>query len=135
MTLEQLQKLFPDATAETWHQHPNGGGWVQNTAKADTSCRVGVDCLVFGNARVYGNAWGLSPLQIMGTKHFVNVSAYGMLQVGCIKGSIDWWKEHYRAVGWKEGYSAAQVKEYRNYIELARVWMKINKCDVPTEGK
>ena len=28
MTLQDLQNEFPDATESTWHQHPNGGGWV-----------------------------------------------------------------------------------------------------------
>jgi hypothetical protein len=54
MTLEQLQEIFPDATAETWHQHPNGGGWVQNTATVDESAYVGKNALVYGNAKVSG---------------------------------------------------------------------------------
>lgn len=32
MTLEELKRIFPDATKSTWHRHRNGGGWVQNTA-------------------------------------------------------------------------------------------------------
>ena len=51
MTLEQLQEIFPEATLDTWHQHPNGGGWVQNTAHVDEFAYVGKDALVFGNAR------------------------------------------------------------------------------------
>ena len=63
MTLEQLQSIFPHATAYTWHQHPNGGGWVQNTAKvAETAwvyenARVYENAWVYENARVCGNAW------------------------------------------------------------------------------
>ena len=49
MTLTELQKIFPSATAETWHQHPNGGGWVENTA------RVSGDAWVFGDAQVFGD--------------------------------------------------------------------------------
>lgn len=30
------------------------------------------------------------------------------------------------------GYSDVQIKEYRNYIELARVWMKIHGKDKVT---
>ena len=62
MTLQDLQKLFPDATEFTWHQHPYGGGWVENTARVDASAYVGPDArvsgnaLVFGNSRVYGDA-------------------------------------------------------------------------------
>jgi len=56
MTIEQLQQLFSDATLDTWHQHPNGNGWVQNTATVDESAYVGENAVVFENARVYGNA-------------------------------------------------------------------------------
>ena len=139
MTLEKLQQLFPTATAETWHRHANGGGWVQNTARVGPSVVIGTDCIVSGDAavsgdaRVYGDAWVISPLQIAGTKHFVNVCAEGLVQIGCMAHDIDWWKQHCRAVGRKEGYSAKQIAEYRNYIELARVWTKIHGLDKPVE--
>ena len=53
MTLQDLQKLFPDATESTWHQHPNGGGWVENTASVEFSAYVGPWAVVYGNARVF----------------------------------------------------------------------------------
>ena len=133
MTLDKLRTLFPNATTETWHCHTNGGGWVQNTARVDATAYVGMDCIVIGNAQVTGNAWEFSPLQIMGTKHFVVVGAYGLLSIGYEKHDIEWWKQHYRAVGRREGYTKSQIQEYRNYIELARVWMKIHGVDKVTE--
>lgn len=56
MTLEELQAIFPDATEETWHRHPNGCGWVQNTATVADTAYVGPYALVYGNAQVYDNA-------------------------------------------------------------------------------
>jgi hypothetical protein len=56
MTLEQLQQIFPGATADTWHQHPNGGGWVQNTAKVYETAWVGKDAVVYGDAVVLWNS-------------------------------------------------------------------------------
>lgn len=56
MTLEKLQEIFPDATVDTWHQHTNGGGWVQNTAEVAETAYVGEDALVFGNAVVLWNS-------------------------------------------------------------------------------
>lgn len=56
MTLEKLQEIFPDATADTWHQHPNGGGWVQNTAKVAETAWVGKDAVVYGDAVVLWNS-------------------------------------------------------------------------------
>lgn len=37
------------------HQHPNGGGWVADTAFVVKSVYVGADAKVYGNAVVYGN--------------------------------------------------------------------------------
>ena len=34
------------------HQHPNGGGWVANTATVDASAFVGRDAQVYDYARV-----------------------------------------------------------------------------------
>ena len=45
-----------------WHRHPNGGGWVQDTASVDETAHIGPDAevsgaaQVCGNAQVYGNA-------------------------------------------------------------------------------
>lgn len=38
------------------HKHPNGGGWVADTATVDETACVGSEARVFGNARVYDNA-------------------------------------------------------------------------------
>ena len=38
------------------HRHPNGGGWVANTARVDGSAFVGGNAQVFGDAQVSGNA-------------------------------------------------------------------------------
>ena len=56
MTIDDLKKLFPSASEKTWHQHSNGGGWVQNTAHVDESAHVGDKALVYGDARVSGKA-------------------------------------------------------------------------------
>ena len=56
-TLKDLQQIFPDATAETWHQHVNGNGWVENTTKVDDTVYVGPNAQVSGNARLCGNVW------------------------------------------------------------------------------
>jgi UDP-3-O-[3-hydroxymyristoyl] glucosamine N-acyltransferase len=37
------------------HQHPNGGGWVADTATVDETVYVGPDAQVFGNARISDN--------------------------------------------------------------------------------
>lgn len=39
------------------HRHPNGGGWVANTATVDDSAYVGPHASVFGRAHVLENAY------------------------------------------------------------------------------
>ena len=45
------------------HKHPNGGGWVADTAYVGPDARVfgnavvGSNARIYGYARVYGNAW------------------------------------------------------------------------------
>ena len=75
-TYEQLQKLFPTATLSTWHQHPFGGGWVENTATVADTAYVGPDALVFENAQVFGNAWVFENAQVSD-----NALVYGNAQV------------------------------------------------------
>ena len=139
MTLNEPQKIFPGATEGTWHQHGNGGGWVQNTCTVETSVYVGPNAQVSGNARVYGNAqvsgdaWKFSPLYIQGTRHAVTVSAYGMIQVGCHSHPVGWWQEHYRATGKTEGYTKTEVDEYGLYIALAAAWIKLHGVDKVTK--
>ena len=38
------------------HRHPNGGGWVADTAKVYETSYVGPDAQVYGDAWVSGNA-------------------------------------------------------------------------------
>ena len=54
--LQFLKSKFPNATLETWHLHPNGGGWVQNTADVADTAFVGPEAIVSGKAYVYGKA-------------------------------------------------------------------------------
>ena len=47
------------------HQHPNGRGWVADTAHVDDSAYIGPDARVFGDARVYGGAWVYGGVQFL----------------------------------------------------------------------
>ena len=39
-----------------WHEHPNGGGKVENSAKVDTTAYIGPNAQALNNARVSGHA-------------------------------------------------------------------------------
>ena len=77
------------------HRHPNGGGWVANTAHVDKTAFVGPYAAVFGNATVTGNAritdtdWVLGDARVSGNARVsgdaeVNGNAHvqGSAQVG-----------------------------------------------------
>jgi hypothetical protein len=73
---------------------------------------------VYGDAQVYGDAWEKSPLQIQGTRHFVNICKIGYIQIGCLSLSFENWKKSFSEIGKKEGYTEKQIKEYEIYINL-----------------
>ena len=124
------------------HQHPNGGGWVANTATVAPSAFVGRyarvhgDARVSGNARVYGNAWVsgnaqmsgnarvfgnaqlsgdawvLNPLTIIGSAHTVSLVSYTQIAVGCEIHDFAYWLKNYKTVGKENDYNPEQIKEY-----------------------
>ena len=48
------------------HQHPNGGGWVADTARVEESAYVGPNAQVYGSAHVEGGVQLLSDTRISG---------------------------------------------------------------------
>jgi UDP-3-O-[3-hydroxymyristoyl] glucosamine N-acyltransferase len=52
------------------NRHPNGGGWVADTASVEESAYVGFDARVYGLAQVFGNA-----------EVFENACIYGLAKV------------------------------------------------------
>ena len=69
---------------------------------------------------VYGNAkFNKSPLQIQGTKHFININFDFKLQIGCKCFDLDFWKDNFKKIGESEGYSEIEILEYEMYIDLA----------------
>ena len=123
--------MIPFLKPEEQHQHKNGGGWIANTANVDVTAFVGGDAQVSGNARVsgnaqvsgnawvYGDAWVETPLFIQGTRHGISNSKHGYLSIGCVTLTFAEWKKQFRAIGKREGYTAAQIKEYRLHIAYA----------------
>ena len=88
------------------HQHPNGGGWVADTATVHESAYVGPSARVYGyaqvydSAQVYGNAQVSGNARVEAPRHVLTVGPIGsedqyatlarteaghLLTVGC------WW--------------------------------------------
>ena len=89
------------------------GGWIEDIKNLSGSAWV------YGEAEVYGYKWKVSPLQIQGTQHFVNVCAKGVLRIGCFELPFKEWMEKFKVIGKREGYTPTQIKEYGLYIDLA----------------
>ena len=71
-----------------WHRHPNGGGWVQDTASVDETAHIGPDAEVYGTARVYGTAEVFGSARVYGNARvsgnaqvFGNAWVYGAARV------------------------------------------------------
>ncbi len=60
-----------------WHRHPNGGGWVQDTAHVDDTAYVGPDAQVSGSARVYGSARVCGSAWVKHPRHVLTVGPIG----------------------------------------------------------
>jgi hypothetical protein len=75
---------------------------------------------VSGDARVFGDDWRLSPLQIQGTRFFVCMATKKILAIGCEEHKLSDWPKIGMKLAKREGFSKDQVAEYRAYIKLAQ---------------
>jgi len=107
-----------------WGKAGDLGGWIEKDENLSGDAWVYGDAQVYGDARVYGDAWEKSPLQIQGTKHFVNECKKGFLKIGCCELSFEEWMEKAERIGKENNYTPGQIKEYKLYINLA---IELNK--------
>jgi len=106
-----------------------GNAWVYGNA------RVLGDAHVYSDARVYGDAFSISPLQIQGSRHFVNVASHSKVRIGCYEQTVAEWQKRFRAIGKENNYTPSEIKEYKLYIDLAEQWFKIHKTVLTKANK
>ena len=97
----------------------SGDAWVSGNAQVSGNARVSGNAWVYGNAQVFGDAWVETPLFIQGTRHGISNSKHGYLSIGCVTLTFAEWKKQFRAIGKREGYTTAQIKEYGLHIAYA----------------
>ena len=111
------------------------GGWIE---KEENLSQSG-DAWVYGNAQVYGNAWvfgdaqvygdaqvllghhkfkDICILQIQGSAHAVCSPDGAVIKIGCQERTPQDWQENFESVGKSNGYTDAQIVEYKRYIDL-----------------
>ena len=71
-------------------------------------------------------ATGVTPkvLHICGSRHPLIVREYGCVGIGCYHFPLEKWEADYAAIGASEGYSEAEIEEYREHIAHARRFME-----------
>lgn len=137
MTLNELKERFPNATDATWHQHANGGGWVQNTASVDETAFVGPDASVSGNASVCDNAdiregeFSRPVISVSNTPYSFTECSDGEIRSGCIKKPVAWWRENVLRCAEEYGYTPEQQQLARLAVEYVAAAMDVvNKKEV-----
>ena len=102
------------------------GGWIE---KEGNLSQFG-DAWVSGNAQVYGDARVLIGshevkdiciLQIQGSAHPVCSPDGAVIKIGCQERTPQDWQENFESVGKSNGYTEAQIVEYKRYIDLFSV--------------
>ena len=67
---------------------------------------------------------GVIPLQIGGSRDWIIIREIGHISIGCEHHPVEWWEEHYEAVGRKNTYTNAEVAEYFEHIQYCKRWME-----------
>ena len=114
MTVEEIYAL--PVNQYGWRVLPTG-----NYVKLGYDVTLG-DGVKLGNGVKLGDdgtEFQWSPLQIQGSRHLVYVAGPNIIGVGCVRESAAWWLEHYKAIGRREKYTAAQIAEYKQWLDIA----------------
>jgi cytoskeletal protein CcmA (bactofilin family) len=107
-----------------------GNAQVSGNAQVYGDARVYGNAQVSGNAQVYGDARVLIGshevkdiciLQIQGSAHPVCSPDGAVIKIGCQERTPQDWQENFESVGKSNGYTEAQIVEYKRYIDLFSV--------------
>jgi len=114
-----------------------GNAMICDNAIMRDSASLHDNSRAFGNAELCGIAnlrytafvmsgiWNITPLQISGSKHFLNISSPTTIKIGCKNNSIEDWLANYPEIGKNQHYSTLEILEYKGFIDLAIRWLEI----------
>ena len=134
MTIDEIYALPVDD--DGWRILPNGyrvnlgdgvklGDWVWLRDGVDVGDGVTLgDWVTLGND---GVSFAFSPLQIQGSRHLLYVAGPSVIGIGCERHSAEWWLENYELEGRENGYTDAQIAEYKHWLDAAIEWQKTLK--------
>jgi hypothetical protein len=70
---------------------------------------------------------------LAGTRHAIIAIDESNISIGCKRHTLAWWRKNAEASGRKEGYTPAQIEEYRLHIEYVATWLT-NLSDSKAKG-
>ena len=122
MTIDEIYALPVDD--DGWRILPNGYRLnLGEGVKLGTEVRLG-DWVTLGDD---GLSFAFSPLQIQGSRHLLYVAGPSVIGIGCERHSAEWWLENYELEGRENGYTDAQIAEYKHWLDAAIEWQKTLK--------
>lgn len=141
MTFDEMKQLLTHANPANFHQHPNGGGWVEKTATVGSAAYIsGLICeganigeranigklaSIGEGAKIgEGAIFSHSILCIQGSRDLLNVYSVTEIAIGCEIHSVEVWLRDSHVIGKEHGYTAAQCAEYRTLLTTAADWMR-----------
>lgn len=131
--IQSMDNLSEDAWV-SGDAHVYGNARVRGKARVYGYARVGGKARVYGDAiltngdyiiqHMTGGEWAKAPLTILGSKHPMNISSSGVVRIGCYHKPIGEWLNDYERIGKTEGYSKAEIAEYRSHLEFFNTMIK-----------
>ena len=131
-TIDELKEEFTRRNISIGNRASIGNGTsIGNDASIGNRASIGNDASIGYGASI-GNGTSIDDgikliknFYIVGSKHPITYIGNNTLSIGCHNFTIDKWKECFKTVGEKEGYSNKQIEEYYQYILMAEQFAKI----------
>ena len=101
---------------------------IGNYAEIGDYAKIGNYAEIGDYAKIGDNEIILKTIFITGTKHVISWWGKGVINIGCQKYDIAYWKANFERIGKIEGYTEAEIAEYGMYIEICeKLQTAINK--------
>ena len=96
------------------------GASIGEWARIGEGASIGEFARIGAEARIGARAdfTKIHSIYIIGSKHIVNYYGNGKIAIGCHVLTFPEWAERYEDIGKDNNYSEAQIKEYKQYIDL-----------------
>ena len=98
---------------------------IGNYAKIGYNVEIGANAKIGDYAKIGDNAKIgddeiIKTIFITGSRHPVLWYGKDIIHVGCMKNTIAWWLSEGEEAGRKEGYSEAELQEYKQYFLICK---------------